>query len=321
MLPRFSVGQLHAVVNAGDESAKEGKDKRMSNGQIKGTSTVLFHSKSASLRQVNGRIFLEYNPRKASRDLCYPLSMTYLLLILLSATAFGYECTIQTDFYRSLPVFLGTTGTMEISTENILVLTNRGTGVQTETKANITRYFYPAERIEAHVYRTIEGNGDVTVTTTPKFFNCNLRQAVLRDKRIVSLSYCSVDGCRHLDTNVCEYLINNFTEDKVRTARNALATIFETESRVKQMVKKYHSEETNLLRDYHKLETSSPRVLGVSMSDFETEEGTTATFGLLKLGSYLANETEYCRKLTREGKFWLPDLRPSKYLPKREATQ
>lgn len=96
--------------------------------------------------------------------------MTYLLFAFLAATAFGYECTIQTDFYRSLPVFLGTTGTMEISTENILVLTNRGTGVQTETKANITRYFYPAERIEAHIYRTLELNGDVTVTTTPKFF-------------------------------------------------------------------------------------------------------------------------------------------------------
>lgn len=247
--------------------------------------------------------------------------MTYLLLLFTALTAFAYECTIQTDFYRSLPVFLGTTGTMEISTENILVLTNRGTGVQTETKANVIRYFYPAERIEAHIFRTLEPNGDVTVTTTPKFFNCNIRQAILRGKRIVSLSYCSVDGCRHLNPDVCDYLTRNFTEDKVRTARNALATIFETETQVKRMTRAYHGEETALLRDYHKLEASSPRIIGVSMGDFETEEGTTATFGLLKLGSILASETEYCRKLNKEGKFWRPDQRPSKFLPKREADQ
>lgn len=242
-----------------------------------------------------------------------------ILLLCLIPWARAYECSIASEFYRSLPVFLGTTGTMEITTENILVLNTRGTGIQSETKANVTRYYYPGERIEAHILKTLESNGDVTVTTAPKYFNCNVRQAVLRQKKIVSLSYCSVDGCRHLDEDVCAFLMNNFTEEKLRTNRSPLATIFETESRVKAMTKAYHREGSPLMRDYHALESSAPRILGVSMTDFETEEGTTATFGLMKLGSLLASETEYCRRLNKELKLWKVDKRPSKYLPKEKS--
>lgn len=241
--------------------------------------------------------------------------MKYLItLILLSFNALAYECSIQTEFYRSLPVFLGTTGTMEISTEKILVLTNRGTGVITDTKANVTRYYYPGERIESHIIKTIEENGDVLVTTVPKYFNCNVRHAHLRGNKIVSLSYCSVDGCRHLNPDVCEVLTKNFNEDMVRSARNPLATIFETESQVKAMTKGNHQENSVLMREYHKLEGHSPRLLGVSMTEFETEEGTSPTFGLLQLGGILASETDYCRRLTRESLFWRPDMRPSKFL-------
>lgn len=240
----------------------------------------------------------------------------FILIFFIALAAHAYECSIPTEFYRSLPVFLGTSGTMEISSENILVLTNRGQGIQTETKANVTRYFYPGERVEADIFRTLESNGDVTVTTAPKFFNCNVRQAVLREKKILGLSYCTVDGCRHINPEVCEYLVNNFTEEKVRTGRNALATIFETESRVKSLTQRYHREGSVLLRDFEKLKAASPRVQGVSVSDFETDEGISATFGLLQLGGILASETDYCRRLIKGSMFWKEDQRPSKFLPK-----
>lgn len=236
------------------------------------------------------------------------------LLFIISFKSLAYECSIQTEFYRSLPVFLGTTGTMEISTEKILVLTNRGTGVQTETKANVTRYFYPGERIESHIIKTLEENGDVLVTTAPKYFNCNVRHAHLRGNKIVSLSYCSVDGCRHVNPQVCEVLTKNFSEDKVRGARNPLATIFELETQVKAMTKSNHQEGSVLMREFHKLEGHSPRVLGVSMTEYETEEGTSATFGLLQLGAILASETDYCRRIQKQALFWKEDMRPSKFL-------
>lgn len=238
----------------------------------------------------------------------------FLLLFAFTSTAFAYECSIQTEFYRSLPVFLGTSGTMEISTEKILVLTNRGSGVVTESKGNVIRYYYPAERIESHIIKTTLENGDVVVTTAPKYFNCNVRHAVLRQNKILSLSYCSVDGCRHINPAVCEVLSKSFTEDKLRTAKNALATIYETESQIKAMTKGLHSENSLLMQEYHKLSGHSPRVLGVSMTDYETEEGTSATFGLLKIGSLLSSETEYCRRFKKESSFWLEDLKPSRYL-------
>lgn len=240
--------------------------------------------------------------------------MKFLILAFFSLNALAYECSIQTEFYRSLPVFLGTTGTMEISTEKILVLTNRGTGVQTETKANVTRYFYPGERIETHIIKTLEENGDVYVTTAPKYFNCNVRHAHLRGNKVVSLSYCSVDGCRHINPQVCEVLMKNFNEDKVRGARSPLATIFEVETQVKAMTKSYHQESSVFMREFHKLEGHSPRVLGVSMTEYETEEGTSATFGLLQLGGILASETDYCRRLQKQALFWKEDMRPSKFL-------
>ncbi len=241
--------------------------------------------------------------------------MKFILLFLsLTSSAFAYECSIQTEFYRSLPVFLGTTGTMDISTEKILVLTNRGTGVVTESKGNVIRYFYPAERIETHIIKTTMENGDVVVTTAPKYFNCNLRHAVLRQNKILSLSYCSVDGCRHINPEVCEVLTKTFTEEKLRTAKNALATIFETESQIKAMTKGIHAENSLLMQEYHKLSGYSPRILGASMTDFETEEGTSATFGLLKIGSLLSSETEYCRRFKKESSLWREDLRPSKFL-------
>jgi hypothetical protein len=52
------------------------------------------------------------------------------------------------------------------------------------------------------------------------------------------------------------------------------------------------------------------------MTEFETEEGTTATFGLLKIGGILASEAEYCKRLERNGLFWKEDQRPSKFLKK-----
>jgi hypothetical protein len=237
-----------------------------------------------------------------------------ILLFAFTNVAFAYECSIQTEFYRSLPVFLGTTGTMEISTEKILVLTNRGSGVVSETKGNVVRYFYPAERIEAHIMKTTVGNGDVVITTAPKYFNCNVRQAVLRQNKILSLSYCSVDGCRHINPEVCEVLTKSFTDEKLRTGKNALATVYETESQLKAMTKNLHSDNSLLMQEYYKLSSHSPRVLGVSMTDFETEENTSATFGLLKIGSILSSETEYCRKLKKDSAFWKEDLRPSKFL-------
>ncbi len=241
------------------------------------------------------------------------MKILFILLAFVS-NAFAYECSIQTEFYRSLPVFLGTTGTMEISTERILVLTNRGSGVATETKGNVVRYFYPAERIETHILKTKLSNGDIVLTTAPKYFNCNVRHAVLRQNKILSLSYCSVDGCRHITPEVCEVLTKSFTEDKLRTGRNALATIYETEAQIKAMTKSLHAENSLLMRDYHKLSGHSPRILGVSMADYETEEGTSATFALLKIGSLLTSETEYCRRFKKESSFWKEDLRPSKFL-------
>lgn len=241
--------------------------------------------------------------------------MKYLVLFsFITFRALAYECSIQTEFYRSLPVFLGTTGTMEISTEKILVLNNRGTGVLTETKANVTRYFYPGERIESHILKTIEENGDVLVTAVPKYFNCNVRHAHLRGNKIVSLSYCSVDGCRHLNPEVCEVLTKNFSEDQVRGAKNPLATIFETETQVKAMTRPLHQESSDLMKEFHKLEGHSPRVLGVSMTEFETEDGISPTFGLLQLGGILASETDYCRRLEKQALFWKKDMRPSKFL-------
>ena len=240
------------------------------------------------------------------------------LSVFLSFKAFSFECSIQTEFYRSLPVFLGTTGTLEITTEKVLVLSNRGTGILTEKKANMTRYYYPAERIETHIIQTKEDNGDLIVTAAPKYFNCNVRQAVLRDNKIVSLSYCSVDGCRHLTPDVCEVLKSQFSEDRIRSGKNPLALTFEVESRIKAMTKELHQENSLLMRNYHQLEAHSPRVLGVSMTDFETEEGTTATFGLLKIGGILASEAEYCRRLDRNGLFWKKDQRPSKFLKAQE---
>jgi hypothetical protein len=243
--------------------------------------------------------------------------MIYIFILAISvSSAFAYECSIQTEFYRSLPVFLGTTGTLEISTEKVLVLSNRGTGILTEKKANTTRYSYPAERIEAHIIQTKEDNGDVVVTTAPKYFNCNVRQAVLRDNRIVALSYCSVDGCRHLTPEVCAVLKDQFSEERIRLGKNPLALTFEVESRIKAMTKELHQENSLLMRNYRTLESHSKRVLGVSMSEFETEEGTTATFGLLKIGGILASETEYCKSLERNGLFWKEDQRPSKFLKK-----
>ncbi len=246
------------------------------------------------------------------------MKILLFLSVFLPFSALSFECSIQTEFYRSLPVFLGTMGTLEITTEKVLVLSNRGTGILTEKKANMTRYYYPAERIEAHIIQTKEENGDLIVTTAPKYFNCNVRQAVLRDNRIVSLSYCSVDGCRHLTPDVCDVLKDQFSEDRIRSGKNPLALTFEVESRVKAMSKELHQENSLLMRNYHQLETNSPRVLGVSMTDFETEEGTTATFGLLKIGGILASEAEYCKRLDRNGLFWKKDQRPSKFLKAKE---
>ncbi|MFL5785551.1 MAG: hypothetical protein ACJ76H_13125 [Bacteriovoracaceae bacterium] len=235
-----------------------------------------------------------------------------------TSAAFAYECSIQAEFYRGLPVFLGTTGTMEITTENILVLNNRGTGVQSETKGNTVRYFYPAERIEAHVIKTTLDNGDVSVITAPKYFNCNVRHALLRGQKILSLSYCSVDGCRHLNREVCSALGKNFSEETLKTAKNPLTSVFDTEIQVKAMTKSLHQENSLLMREYHKLSQHSQRVLGVSMTDYETEEGSSAPHGLFKLGGILSSETEYCRSLERQGMFWKEDLRPSKFLKKTE---
>ncbi len=243
---------------------------------------------------------------------------TIIFLFLIIPSAFAYECSIQTEFYRSLPVFLGTTGTLEISTEKTLVLTNRGTGILTEKKANLTRYYYPAERIESHIIETKEENGDVIITTAPKYFNCNVRQAVMRDNRIKSLSYCSVDGCRHINQEVCGIIKDQFSEDRIRTGKNPLALTFEVESRLKALTKNMHQENSLLMRNYRILEGHTQRVLGVSMTDFETEEGTTATFGLLKIGGILASEAEYCKRLERNGLFWQPDQRPSKFLKAKE---
>lgn len=238
------------------------------------------------------------------------------LIALSTLPAHAYECSIQTEFYRSLPVFLGTMGTLEISSDNILDLTNRGSGIQTETKANVIRYYYPGERTEAHIIRTKEDNGDVIITSAPKYFNCNVRQAVLRNNKVVSLSYCSVDGCRHITPQVCEVLSRQFTDERLRTGKNPLATIFETERQLKAMTSELHRETSLLMREYRKLENHTQRVMGVSMTEFETEEGTSATFGLLKLGSIIASETEYCRYLAKNFTFWKEDQRPSKFLPK-----
>jgi hypothetical protein len=242
----------------------------------------------------------------------------FILFFLSSSTAFAYECSIQAEFYRGLPVFLGTTGTMEITTENILVLNNRGTGVQSETKGDTIRYFYPAERIEAHIIKTTLDNADVSIITAPKYFNCNVRHALLRGQKILSLSYCSVDGCRHLNRDVCAVLTKNFSEEGLKTAKNPLTTVFDTEIQVKAMSKGLHQEGSLLMREYHKLAQHSPRVLGVSMTDFETEEGSSAPHGLFKLGGILSSETEYCRTLEKQGMFWKEDLRPSKFLKKTE---
>lgn len=245
--------------------------------------------------------------------------MKYLTLFaLFASSASAYECSIQTEFYRSLPVFLGTTGTLEISTEKVLVLSNRGTGILTEKKANTTRYYYPARSFEAHIIQTNEENGDVIVTTAPKYFNCNVRQAVLRKNRIVSLSYCSVDGCRHLTPEVCGVIQDQFSEDRIRSGKNPLALTFEVESRIKAMTKELHQENSPLIRNTKILAENSQRVLGVSMTEFETEEGTTATFGLLKIGGILASEAEYCQRLVRNGLFWKEDQRPSKFLKTKE---
>lgn len=238
----------------------------------------------------------------------------FLLMLAFTSSALAYECSIQTEFYRSLPVFLGTTGTMEISSEKILVLTNRGSGVVTETKGNVVRYFYPAERIETHIIKNTLSNGDVGITTVPKYFNCNVRQAVLRQNKILSLSYCSVDGCRHINPEVCEVLTRSFSEEKLRTAKNALATVFETESQIKAMTKDLHRENSFFIQEYRKLLQFSPRAHGTTFWDFETEEDTSATFALLKIGSILASETEYCRRLKKDNAFWQEDLRPSKFL-------
>jgi hypothetical protein len=241
------------------------------------------------------------------------------LLAFLIPSAFAYECSIQTEFYRSLPVFLGTAGTLEITSEKILVLSNRGTGVQTESKGNVIRYFYPAERIETHIIKTVLENNDVVITTAPKYFNCNIRQVVLRQNKVLSLSYCSVDGCRHLNPEVCGVLANKFTEENLRNPKNTLSTISETEAQVKAMTSSFHSDSSLLMREYQKLAKYSPRILGVSMADFETEEGTSATFALLHLGSILSSETDYCRRLKKDSTFWKEDLRPSKFLKKQKS--
>lgn len=238
----------------------------------------------------------------------------FIILFALVGNAFAYECSIQTEFYRSLPVFLGTSGTMEISTEKILVLTNRGSGVVTETKGNIVRYFYPAERIETHIIKNTLSNGDVAITTAPKYFNCNVRQAVLRQNKILSLSYCSVDGCRHINPEVCEVLTKSFTEEKLRTSKNSLATVFETEAQIKAMTRGLHRENSLFFQEHKRLTEYSARAQGTTFSDFETEEDTSATFALLKIGSILASETEYCRRLKKDSAFWQEDLRPSKFL-------
>lgn len=242
-----------------------------------------------------------------------------LIILLWAPFLYAYECTIQTEFFRTLPVFLGTTGTMDISSENILVVTNRGTGVLTEKKANVTRYYYPGERIEAHIIKTVEENGDILLTTAPKYFNCNVRHAVIRQNRILSLSYCSVDGCRHINPEVCKVLLSNFSEEKfTEQKKNPLVTAFETETQLRAMNRSLHQDGSILMKEFLKLEPHSPRVIGVSMTDFETEEGLSATFGLLKLGSILASETQYCRLINKQNLFWKPDQLPSKFWKKPE---